>query len=204
VHSEQFDVRPATLSSFFLPALGPEERIFCYADPTWQKQCEQVDRLNQAFLNGLLADAAVRFAEPGDYTCPQPGTGGLGGPARLCEGASAAEVRAGLPVAFHGSEGDVLSISQLREAIAGFLRSGAVRVATIGCPVSGDCDQRFIVGFAVDAQPAAFYLVFESRPNGVALVGAGVAGDIALEIRRGGTAFTSFGETLFTPVTPPY
>ncbi len=188
-----------------MPDLGPEDRIACYADPKWLKQCEQVDRLQQA-LNTLVpfdrtADAFVRFASPTNYICP---SGGFEGSSTLCRGVPDGESRQGVPLTQHGSEGDILSVAQLRERLQEQIGSAAARVATIGCPVSGDCDQEFIVGFASDRQPAAFYLVFEPTADGVRMVAAGISGDNALEIRRGGVTMTDLGPTLFTPVLPPY
>lgn len=36
----------------------------------------------------------------------------------------------------------------------------------MGCPASGNCDERFIRGVAVDAQPSAFYLEFDPSRTG--------------------------------------
>ncbi|MEO8540191.1 MAG: helix-turn-helix transcriptional regulator [bacterium] len=206
--AEDLAVQPAAQSSF-MPDLGPADKIFCYADPKWQKQCEQVDRLHQALLfeggkdfGNPVPGLLVGLAAPRDYTCPVAGYDGT----TLCTGASTGEVRAGIPVAFHGSEGDVLTVADLQQRLGTWFNGGPTRVASIGCPTSAsECDARFAIAFAVDAQPAAFYLVFESTADGVALVAAGVSGDNALEIRRGGTTMTSaLGETLFTPAIPPY
>jgi DNA-binding CsgD family transcriptional regulator len=200
-------LRDARLSSL-LPDLGPQETVYCYADPKWQTQCEQVDRFQQALLglNGgpLLVDNLVRLAAPRDYTCR---SGGFEGAPTLCRGVPNGEVRQGIPVVFHGSEGDVLSVVQLGERLSTWLNAGVRRVATIGCPKDGDCSQRFLIGISVDAQPSAVYLQFEMRPEGIAMTAAGVAGDVALEIRRGGSlthAGVPDDEFQFVPVVPPY
>ena len=214
VPSYEFSLLPIALSSY-AAELGPDPlaAIYCYSfdDPKWQKPCQIVDLLSEPLTSGN-ADAIMVLVETKPYVCPEPGTGGLGGPSYLCEGATAGEVREGIPVAFHGSEGDVFSVAQFEAAIEGLVAGSRsedglshTRPATVAClSTSPDCTQ-FAIGIANDGSPPAAYLVFRVDGDKLWLTRVGFAGENALILRRGGEMRISGGPPEhFIPIVPPY
>jgi hypothetical protein len=149
----------------------------------------------------------IRTGAQQTYTC---GNGVLPGfeYSAVCEGAAEGETRTGYPLVLHGSEGGPVSlgamISRLNSAIGSPLSEpdGVISEAvSVGFPLDNGEGTRFMVALVTGKQPAVVYLAFELMPGREpAFIGAGLSGDNALVIQRGGVTNSVLGEAEFTPL----
>src|SRR5206468_3468445 len=105
--------------------------------PVEPDACDFVRRVVDALASNDPAALLPRLA-PEEAVCPEPGSGGLGGPFPLCDGAAAGETRWGVPISRINSEGGMIRPEDVaREVMPDF---NGPRPGTIGCAETDPAD----------------------------------------------------------------